>query len=42
VYEIDPQGLGAMRAWLDQHWAKALDAFKAAAEAAEASNEEDA
>ncbi len=33
VYEIDPHGLGAMRAWLDQHWASALDAFRAAAEA---------
>jgi DNA-binding transcriptional ArsR family regulator len=42
VYEIDPEGLGPLRAWLDQHWAKALDAFRAAAEAAEASEEKDA
>jgi hypothetical protein len=28
VYEIDPNGLGALRAWLDQFWAEALDAFK--------------
>jgi len=28
VYEIDPKGLGALRAWLDQFWADALDAFK--------------
>ena len=41
VYEIDPQGLGAMRAWLDQHWDKALDAFRAAAEAAEAASEKE-
>ncbi|MBV9135846.1 MAG: winged helix-turn-helix transcriptional regulator [Hyphomicrobiales bacterium] len=29
VYQIDPAGLGAIRAWLDQFWAVALDAFKA-------------
>ena len=29
VYQIDPAGLGAIRAWLDQFWAIALDAFKA-------------
>jgi DNA-binding transcriptional ArsR family regulator len=29
VYQIDPQGLGAMRAWLDQFWAVALDAYAA-------------
>src|SRR5215471_16174044 len=28
VYEIDPNGLGALRAWLDQFWAEALDSFK--------------
>jgi len=27
VYQIDPQGLGAMRAWLDRFWTAALDAF---------------
>jgi DNA-binding transcriptional ArsR family regulator len=32
VYEIDPHGLGALRAWLDQFWGHALDAFKAEAE----------
>lgn len=32
VYHIDPNGLGALRAWLDQFWASALDAFKAEAE----------
>jgi DNA-binding transcriptional ArsR family regulator len=32
VYEIDPNGLGALRAWLDQFWAEALDAFKAEVE----------
>ena len=29
VYQIDPQGLGAMRAWLDRFWTVALDAFAA-------------
>jgi DNA-binding transcriptional ArsR family regulator len=32
VYEIDPHGLGALRAWLDQFWGGALAAFKAEAE----------
>jgi DNA-binding transcriptional ArsR family regulator len=32
VYEIDPNGLGALRAWLDQFWAGALEAFKAEVE----------
>src|ERR1700758_1644206 len=27
VYHIDPKGLGALRAWLDQFWTVALDAF---------------
>ena len=34
VYEIDPQGLGAIRAWLDQFWDLALEAFKAEVERA--------
>lgn len=29
VYQIDPAGLGQMRAWLDQFWDTALDAFQA-------------
>ena len=29
IYAIDPDGLGPMRAWLDQFWDKALEAFKA-------------
>lgn len=32
VYQIDPQGLGRMRAWLDQFWDAALAAFAAEAE----------
>ena len=32
VYQIDPQGLGQMRAWLDRFWDGALDAFKAEVE----------
>ena len=29
IYAIDPKGLGAMRAWLDQFWDGALMALKA-------------
>ena len=32
IYEIDPKGLGALRAWLDQFWDQALEAFRAEAE----------
>jgi DNA-binding transcriptional ArsR family regulator len=32
VYHIDPNGLGALRAWLDGFWDEALAAFKAEAE----------
>ena len=32
IYEIDPKGLGALRAWLDRFWDDALEAFKAEAE----------
>ena len=27
VYEIDPKGLGAVRAWLDDMWGNALEHF---------------
>jgi len=40
IYYIDPKGLGAMRAWLDQFWEAALDAFKLAAEEAEKAKRE--
>ncbi|MEJ0042860.1 MAG: metalloregulator ArsR/SmtB family transcription factor [Rhizomicrobium sp.] len=32
IYRIDPHGLGPLRAWLDQFWESALDAFKAEVE----------
>jgi DNA-binding transcriptional ArsR family regulator len=32
VYQIDPQGLGQMRAWLDRFWDAALVAFQAEVE----------
>src|SRR3954469_22005088 len=32
VYQIDPQGLGQLRAWLDRFWDAALAAFVAEAE----------
>src|SRR5689334_2110403 len=38
IYQIDPKGLGAMRAWLDQFWDSALTAF--ATEVERASKEE--
>ncbi|MFN3513893.1 MAG: ArsR/SmtB family transcription factor [Phenylobacterium sp.] len=34
VYQIDPAGLGAMRAWLDRFWDKTLAAYKLAVEQA--------
>jgi DNA-binding transcriptional ArsR family regulator len=33
VYQIDPKGLGPIRAWLDQMWDANLAAFKEAVEA---------
>jgi DNA-binding transcriptional ArsR family regulator len=33
VYFIDPEGLGALRAWLDRFWDEALDNFRARVEA---------
>src|SRR5271168_2902424 len=41
IYAIDPHGLGAMRAWLDQFWDTALLAFKAEAERAAANDEKE-
>jgi DNA-binding transcriptional ArsR family regulator len=32
VYRVDPQGVKAMRDYLDRFWSQALTAFKAAAE----------
>jgi DNA-binding transcriptional ArsR family regulator len=32
VYSIDPKGLGSLRAWLDQFWDVALEAFQAEVE----------
>jgi DNA-binding transcriptional ArsR family regulator len=29
IYHLDPRGIGAMREWLDAHWAQALGAFQA-------------
>ena len=40
VYYIDPDGLGALRKWLDQFWDEALAAFAAEVETA-ASHEKD-
>jgi len=27
IYRLDPRGIGAMRDWLNAHWASALEAF---------------
>ena len=32
IYELNPQGLNALREYFDQFWTQALDAFKRAAE----------
>ncbi|HEY3949748.1 metalloregulator ArsR/SmtB family transcription factor [Phenylobacterium sp.] len=32
VYQIDPKGLGQIRAWLDRFWDEALEAFRAEVE----------
>ena len=40
VYQIDPQGLGQVRAWFDQFWDQALDAFAAEAERQEREGEQ--
>ena len=41
VYQIDPHGLGAIRAWLDQFWDEALVAFKQEAESQETNETEE-
>ena len=41
IYAIDPKGLGAMRAWLDQFWDTALLAYKAEAERQAANDEKE-
>lgn len=38
IYRLDPDGVGALRAYLDRFWSKALAAYK---EAVEQSTEED-
>ena len=32
IYQVNPDGLGALRVYLDQFWKQALTAFKAAVE----------
>jgi DNA-binding transcriptional ArsR family regulator len=34
VYAVSPQGIGALRTWMDEYWGRALEGFRAAAEAA--------
>ena len=35
LYQLNPEGIGALRAYLDQFWDKSLAAFKSAAEQSE-------
>jgi DNA-binding transcriptional ArsR family regulator len=37
IYQLDPSGVGAVRAYLDRFWTQALAAFKRAAEQKEVS-----
>jgi DNA-binding transcriptional ArsR family regulator len=39
VYQLDPAGFESVRAYLDQFWTTALDAFKAKADAEPARND---
>lgn len=32
IYQLDPAGIGALRAYLDQFWSRALTAYKEAVE----------
>jgi DNA-binding transcriptional ArsR family regulator len=39
IYQIDPEGLGALRQWLDRFWDAALAAFKDEADKEDGSKE---
>ena len=41
VYEIDPKGLGAIRAWLDDMWGGALQSFSDEIEADDAGKKDE-
>jgi DNA-binding transcriptional ArsR family regulator len=41
VYQLDPAGVSALRAYLDRVWGEALTAFQQAAEAAEAAGDDE-
>jgi DNA-binding transcriptional ArsR family regulator len=32
VYAVSPEGIGALRSWMDEFWDRALEGFRAAAE----------
>ena len=34
LYAISPEGMGALRSWMDEFWGRALEGFRAAAEEA--------
>ena len=37
IYQLDPRGLGPVRAWIEQFWTTSMAAFKAAVEQEETS-----
>ncbi len=41
VYAVNPDGVAALRAWLDRVWAEALTAFQKAADAAPFDSEQE-
>jgi DNA-binding transcriptional ArsR family regulator len=41
VYRLDPEGVGALRSYLDRVWGEALKAFQQAAEAAVSDQEQE-
>jgi len=40
VYAVSPDGMDALRAWMDDFWDRALDGFRTAAERAESTMED--
>jgi DNA-binding transcriptional ArsR family regulator len=32
VYAVSPRGMGALRAWMEEFWSRAMEGFRAAAE----------
>ena len=41
IYRLDPRGIGAMRDWLDDHWARGMENFAALADENDTSTTKD-